>query len=330
MQTAALKDDSAITVIRLNTFITGGLGFIGSHVIEGLIEQGNVTAFDDLSSGKIENVGHCIGSSKLKVTTGDIRNAGHLFAALRDSKSEVVIHLAGAVSVIRSVEDPELVNQINVDGTVNTLRACVRAGVRKVIFASTAAVYEKSSLPLNEDSRLAPLSPYAASKAAGEAYCRAFAHSYHLETVVMRLFNVYGPRRAEGPYSGVMVRFAQAIKDGAPFTIYGDGFQVRDFVHIQDVVKAVRLAMQRQFAEYEVLNIGSGVGTSVNELAGIFSTASGTSRPKSEHVPGRTSEVRDSRADISRAKSVLGFSPTVNLSNGVSEYLDWFLSKSKG
>ncbi|MDA4127761.1 MAG: NAD-dependent epimerase/dehydratase family protein [Thaumarchaeota archaeon] len=309
----------------MQTVVTGGLGFIGSHVVERLVHSGEDTVvLDDSSSGHEKNIASCLCSPKLEVVIGDIGNAEVVNEALEGA--ETVIHLAAIVSVPKSVEDPGFVNRVNVDGTLNVLKACVKNKVKRLLFASTAAVYGVSRPPLKEDLVPIALSPYAASKIAGEAHCRAFSESYGLETVVLRLFNVYGPR-STGPYAGVMVKFAEAIKRGSPVVVFGDGKQTRDFVHVDDVVNAIVLAMRSDKAKGGIFNIGSGRSTTINHLAKLFLNPSGIDNESLLHKEPRKSEVRYSRAEISRARRILRYEPAVNLNSGVREYLSWFLGQ---
>jgi UDP-glucose 4-epimerase len=304
--------------------VTGGLGFIGSHLVERLANQGKVSVLDNRSSGTLENIANFRESPNLTVLDCDIRNAADVELALRGVDS--VVHLAAVVSVAKSIEYPGLAAEVNVNGTLNVLNACLKNKVRRLVFASTAAVYGGAKRPAKEDDPLVALSPYAASKVAGEAFCRAYWESYGIETVILRFFNVYGPR-STGPYAGVMVKFAQAIKDRMPPVIFGDGEQTRDFVHVSDVVNAIVLAIGKKGISGETYNVGTGIGTTVNQLAHAFFNAAGVNEGKvSQHVP-RKSEVRSSVADITKAKEGLGYSPKVDLAHGVEEYLTWFLSQ---
>jgi UDP-glucose 4-epimerase len=311
----------------MRVVVTGGLGFIGSHIVEKLVMGDNdVVVLDDKSNGDVANIGSRPDSPNLNLVVGDVRSRNKLRRALVDA--DVVIHLAAVVSVLRSLEDPALTTEVNVGGTLNVLSACIESGVRRMVFASSAAVYGGMEPPLEEDRAPIALSPYAASKIAGEAYCRAFSESQGLETVILRFFNVYGPR-STGPYAGVMVKFAQAIIQGRPLVIFGDGEQTRDFVHVNDVADAAILAMNKNGARGEVFNIGTGISTSVNGLAKIFLSASDSEEIDISHVEPRQSEVRHSRADIRKAVEQLGYKPGVKLESGVEEYLSWFNGKER-
>jgi UDP-glucose 4-epimerase len=292
-----------------------------------MVAEGHeVVILDDLSSGSTRNVEAHLTDPEVELVRADFADARVLSEILPGS--DVVVHLAAIVSVAQSVADPESTFRVNTEGTARLLAQCVKAKVKKFIFASSAAVYGDSRPPLNEALPCRPLSPYASSKVAGEAYCGSFQGSYGLETVVLRFMNVYGPRGRGGPYSGVMTKFAEALRNGEALTIYGDGRQTRDFVHVSDVVSSVAAAVMTSAASGEIMNIGSGAPTSINALARLFVSASGSKLPV-QHAPPRKAEVRASFADISRARRVLGYSPRVALAKGVEEYLEWHRVQSK-
>jgi nucleoside-diphosphate-sugar epimerase len=310
----------------MKVMVTGGLGFIGSHLVERLLAEGHkVVVFDDLESGREENIASSLRSRYLEVARGDIRKLAQIRRAL--SGTHLVIHLAAKVSVQRSVEDPETAMEVNANGTLNLLQESAKAGVKRLIFASTTAVYGNKTTPLREDSGLDPLSPYAVSKLAGENYCRAFSKSKEVETVILRLFNVYGPRTSTGPYAGVMVRFAQAIVEDSPLVIFGDGRQTRDFVHVDDVVGAMMLASAKKGIDGEVFNIGTGIGTSIGHLATTFLSIARRGGEKAIHNPPREAEVRYSVASIAKAKRLLEYRPRIRLEAGVRRYLEWFRAR---
>jgi UDP-glucose 4-epimerase len=217
-----------------------------------------------------------------------------------------------------SVKNPELTHSVNVEGTLNLLRASSDRGVRRFVFASSCAVYgEQKKFPIREDAPPKPLSPYAASKLAAEQDCLAFRDLGGLEAVCLRYFNVYGPRQIPGEYAGVMIKFLERIRASQPPTIYGDGKQTRDFVHVQDVVGATLLALERDSATGEVINIGTGRRVSINELCEIFLKTAGKTRIKPVHEAPHAGDIRHSWADISKARKLLGFEPKVPLEKGV-------------
>lgn len=305
--------------------VTGGLGFIGSHLVERLASEGErVVVFDNLTNGRLENLRTSVDSRRVEIVEGDIREYNQVERVV--SGARIVIHLAAMVSVTESLENPSLATEINVAGTINVLNACVAEKASRLVFASSAAVYGDLRPPLREDMAPSPLSPYGASKAAGESYCKAFSQSYGLETVILRLFNVYGPRSSTGPYSGVMAKFAEAIKKRDPLTIFG-GSQTRDFVHVRDAVDAIQLAMKTNKANGDVFNVGTAKPITINHLAALFLHVAGVKKRNVLHQAPRKSDVKHSYADIGKAERELGYTPRVELENGVKGYLSWYLGK---
>lgn len=237
----------------------------------------------------------------------------------------VVYHLAALASVQKSVEAPTETHRVCALGTLNVLDAARRADVRRVVYAASSSAY---GIPADdvqtEQDPVAPLSPYAAAKLAGELYAQAFTATYGLETVRLRLFNIFGPRqRADSPYSGVIALFAAALTAGRSPTIYGDGLQSRDFTHVSDVVQALLLAAETPGVSGRVYNIGTGRSVSVLDLVDALNRQLGT-RVVPQHAPARAGDVRHSKADISRAREELGYEPTVAFAQGLSETLDWY------
>lgn len=301
--------------------ITGGAGFIGSHLAEALAEQDNrVTVFDNLSSGRIENLKPF--DHKIRLIQGDIRDYDALLEATRGVTH--LFHKAALVSVFQSVEDPALNQDINSTGTLNVLRAAAANGVQRVVMAGSSAVYGNNpALPKNENMLPEPASPYAAAKINGEHLLRIYAELYGVQTVTLRYFNVYGPRQdPSSPYSGVISIFARALREGRPVTIYGDGAQTRDFICVKDVVRANLLAMETtDTGKGEAFNIGTGSATSLLELLNILCEIAGTTiEPQFE--PARTGDVRHSVADISRARRFLNFTPQYTLKEGLTLLLN--------
>jgi len=301
----------------MRVLVTGGAGFIGSHVVDALITRGDtVTVLDNLSSGKTDNLKTHLKNPAFQFIRGDIRDTRAVGNALADA--DAVIHEAAIVSVPLSVKNPELVHSVNVEGTLNLLRASSDRGVKRFIFASSCAVYgEQKKFPISEDASPNPLSPYASSKLAAEKKCLTFHDEEGLETVCLRYFNVYGPRQSAGEYAGVMIKFLERIRADQPPIIYGDGEQTRDFVHVQDVAEATLLALEHDGVAGEVINIGTGGGIKINELCQIFLKTAGNPHIKPVREDARVGDVRYSRADISKARKLLGFGPKVSLENGV-------------
>lgn len=298
--------------------VTGGLGFVGSHLVDRLVQDNHeVVVIDDLSSGLIRNIERHASNNRVTVVKGDIRDREMLKHALTGAKA--VVHLAAIVSVIRSIEEPDLVHDVNVAGTLSLLDECVKQKVRRFIYASSAAVYGGASrLPLSEESEIIPTSPYGASKAAGEAYCHAYHAVHDIESVVLRFMNIYGARARL--YSGVMVAFAEALNQNSSLTIFGDGKQTRDFVFVSDVVDAIMLALKKSGATGETFNIGSGIQTNIKQLAKLFPSLT-PSAHRVQYASPRKGEIRHSYADISKARRILGYEPKINLQTGVKEFL---------
>ncbi|MCX7819950.1 MAG: NAD-dependent epimerase/dehydratase family protein [Kiritimatiellae bacterium] len=303
---------------RSLVLVTGGAGFIGSHLVEALAADGvEVRAFDNLSSGRAENLAGVRG--RVDLIVGDVRSEAQLAAAM--DGVGVVVHLAALVSVADSVERPAENYEINVMGTVRVLEAARAAGVRRVVCASSAAVYgNEPTLPKREDMPPVPASPYAAAKLAGEQIARVHAELYGLGTVSLRFFNVYGPRQdPSSPYSGVISRFVEALARGEPPRVFGDGRQTRDFVFVRDVVAAIRRAADSPaVGRGEVFNVGTGRASSLLEVLGVLGPLAGHS-PAPRFEPPRPGDVRHSVADISRIREVLGFEPGVTLADGLAE-----------
>jgi UDP-glucose 4-epimerase len=308
----------------LKCLVTGGAGFIGSHLVEALALSGAaVRVLDDFSTGHRENLTGL--AANVALVEGDIRD-GALGRRVME-RVDVVFHLAAMASVAPSISDPLACNDVNVAGTLNVLTAARDAGVRRVVFASSAAVYGPDpGVPTAETAPFAPLSPYAASKAAGELYCRVFAKLYGVETVSLRLFNVYGPRQdPASEYSGVVSRFLERLRAGQPPIVHGDGEQTRDFVFVQDVVSAFVLAGGAPGIGGEAFNVGSGAAATINELAETlagFAVRGRVLRPI--HHSERAGDVRHSRADITKARQVLGYAPTMGLTDGLAHTHAWW------
>jgi nucleoside-diphosphate-sugar epimerase len=301
--------------------VTGGAGFIGSHLSEELVRRGHsVRVADSLITGKRSNLDHVSGVEFLE---GDL--ADETFARTAVDGMEYVLHQAAIPSVPRSVKDPIASNRANVGATVNVLVAARDAGVKRLVFAGSSSAYGNTpTLPKHEDMPSNPLSPYALQKVVGEQYLQMFTRLYGLETVSIRYFNVFGPRQdPSSPYSGVISVFATALIENRPPTIYGDGEQTRDFTYVANVVDGVLRACEAKGASGEVINVATGGRISLNQL---FSTmrnlVGGTVEPIYAEL--RAGDVRDSQADIEKAKRVLGYSPKVSFEDGLRETIAWY------
>ena len=299
--------------------VTGGAGFIGSHIVDRLLDEGfKVRVLDNLSTGEKKNLAQHQNNKSFQFIEGDIRN----FDLVKNTVKGVdaVFHEAALVSVTRSVENPLLSNEINVTGTVNLLKACVDAHVKRFVYASSCAVYgDTETLPNHENLAPKPLSPYAVEKLAAEKYAKVFHNVYGLETVSLRYFNVYGPRQKYGPYSGVISIFINRLLENKPPIICGDGEQTRDFINVKDVVEANMLALSKRKAVGEVFNISTGEATTINKLTETIQKIMGKTSLKPVHAEPRPGDIKHSYGDITKARRNLEYEPKVQLEKGLSE-----------
>ncbi|OFV68276.1 MAG: Vi polysaccharide biosynthesis protein vipB/tviC [Candidatus Syntrophoarchaeum caldarius] len=301
--------------------VTGGAGFIGSNLAEELAEMGEVTIIDDLSSGRLENISDLLDKNNVNFIRESIANLTSLKAHFADA--DCVFHQAAIASVQRSVEDPLLIDEVNARGTLNVLIAARDCGVKKVICASSSAVYGDSpELPKREDMSPCPLSPYAVSKLTGEYYCKVFSEIYGIDTVSLRYFNVYGPRQdPSSEYAAVIPKFIKILLKKEPPVIFGDGTQTRDFVFVEDVVRANILAMKHGNVR-GVFNVAGGKKITINELLNTIMEVVGIELDPI-HTEPRAGDIKDSVADISLAKNVLGYEPAFDLKEGLSRTINW-------
>lgn len=305
--------------------VTGGCGFIGSHIVDELLRRGySVGVLDNLATGREENLSGNI--SKISLHRGDISDFE--FVSKIVPGYDAVIHEAALVSVTRSVENPRLTNQVNVEGTINLLKASVDSRVRKFVYASSSSVYgDTETLPKRESMITSPVSPYGVSKLAAENYCRTFARVYGLKTVSLRYFNVYGPRQKYGPYSGVIPTFIKQVLDGKSPVIFGDGEQTRDFTFVSDVVSANVLALENStLSGGEIYNVARGDTITINGLARHILSLGSKKELRPVHAPERPGDIRASYADISMASKDLGYAPRVGIEQGLRNVMDWFLA----
>jgi nucleoside-diphosphate-sugar epimerase len=303
--------------------ITGGAGFIGSHIASALVESGaTVRVIDNLATGYEKNV-EAIGPD-VDFVKADVADDQALNKVLRDV--ELIFHEAAIPSVPRSVEKPTETHKASVDATFKLLLAARDHKVRRVIYAASSSAYgDQPELPKREDMRPAPLSPYAVAKLVGEYYCQVFTRVYGLETVSLRYFNVFGPRQdPTSQYSGVISRFMSALVNDAEPVIYGDGEHSRDFTYISNVVDANLRAAESRDAVGKIINIANGHRTTLNELLETMKTVTGKSQVTARHEPPRAGDVRDSLADLTQARALLGYEPRVNLEDGLRLTFDWW------
>jgi nucleoside-diphosphate-sugar epimerase len=304
--------------------VTGGAGFIGSNIVETLVRRGeDVRVFDNFATGKPKNLAGLDG--RIEFIEGDIRDLDRVHEAVNNM--DYVLHQAALPSIPRSIKDPITTNEVNITGTLNVLVAARDAKVKRVIYAASSSAYgDTPTLPKREDMPAKPISPYAISKYTGEQYCQIFTELYGLETVCLRYFNIFGPRQdPHSPYSGVISIFIKGFLNRVPPKIYGDGEQSRDFTFVANAVRANLLACDAQGAAGQVFNIACGERTTINKLAYLIRDFL-NSNVEPVHVDKRPGDVRHSLADITKAQTILGYEPKVDLTVGLMKTIDWFQS----
>ncbi|MEX1025271.1 MAG: SDR family oxidoreductase [Planctomycetota bacterium] len=313
--------------------VTGGAGFIGSHLATALVQRGDrVRVLDDLSGGSLDNLAHLeVGSlgsgAPVEFVAGDVAVGDELAVAMEGCFG--VFHEAAQVSVPRSIEAPERSYAINVTGTLRVLEAARAAGANRLVFAASSAAYGNSdTLPKEESMTPEPLSPYASGKLAGEHLLAVWARAYGMHTMALRYFNVFGPRQADdSPYTGVIAIFARALLEDRPVTIFGDGEQTRDFTYVDNVVRANLAAMDAEGLESgQVVNVGGGERISLNQLYRAMAKLIGVERDPL-YRPERAGDVRHSLASLERARTLLGYSPEVDWRTGLAQTVDWYRSR---
>jgi nucleoside-diphosphate-sugar epimerase len=304
-----------------NYLVTGGAGFIGSHLVEELARRGEqVRVVDSLVTGKRQNLSHVPSVEFIEGDLADLNVARRVVTGI-----DYVLHQAAIPSVPRSVEDPVTSNRANVDASLNILVAARDAGVKRLVYAGSSSAYGNTpTLPKVETMATAPLSPYALQKLVAEQYCQMFTALYGLETVTTRYFNVFGPRQdPSSPYSGVISLFISALSDGRQPTIFGDGEHTRDFTYVANVVDGVLRACTANAASGEVINVATGARISLNTLFNTVRDLVGA-RVSPKYEAPRAGDVKDSQADISKARRLLGYRPTVSFEEGLSRTVAWY------
>ncbi|MCW5960108.1 MAG: GDP-mannose 4,6-dehydratase [Pyrinomonadaceae bacterium] len=317
---------------KKNILVTGGAGFIGSHLVRKLLSEGVwrvsvIDNFNDFYSPQIKrkNIEQFAGSPDLSVIEADIRDT----AALRDTFSkvspEVIVHLAAMAGVRPSLKDPKLYTEVNVDGTVNLLHLAREFEVRQFIFGSSSSVYgENAKVPFSEEDNVRnPISPYAATKAAGELLCHTFSHLYDIRTVCLRFFTVYGA--AQRPDLAIH-KFSKLITEGRPIPVFGDGTTRRDYTYVDDILQGVRAAIDFEGSKYEIFNLGESQTVELNELIKLLEENLGK-KAVIDRQPMQPGDVPQTFADISKAKDLLGYSPKTKISEGIPKFTDWFKSQ---
>jgi UDP-glucose 4-epimerase len=298
--------------------VTGGAGFIGSHIVDRLLaEDVEVIVLDSMHSGRLENIEKHLKQSNFRFVKGDVRDVGlvrDLFKGI-----DAVFHLAALVSVPGSIENPVLTNDVNVNGTLNLLVASADSEVKRFVYASSSAVYgETKTVPIDEEFPTKPLSPYGASKLAAESYVKSFNEVFGLRTVCLRYFNVYGPRQGWSDYSSVITQFIKRFVNDCPPVIFGDGRQTRDFVSVADVVEANMLALTEKGVVGETFNVATGKSTTINHLAELIAQIVGKTY-EGKHEKPREGDIKHSVADISKATRELKYVPKMTLQKGLED-----------
>src|ERR1700687_4809011 len=302
--------------------VTGGAGFIGSNTVDELVRRGHsVVVLDDFSSGKEDNLAEV--RNKITFIKGSITDIEVVRKAMHEA--EYVLHLAARTSVPRSVKDPIETNKINIDGTLNVLVAAKELKVKRVVFAASSSAYgETPTLPKVETMQPEPISPYGVTKYVGELYGQAFGRCYGLENVALRYFNIFGPRQdPSSPYSGVLAKFCSAFLEDAQPVVFGDGEQTRDFTYVENAVQANLLACEAPSVSGKVFNVGVGGRVSLNEVVRVLGKISGKTL-ETKYEPPRDGDIRDSQADISQARELLGYEPQVSFEEGLSRTYEWY------
>jgi UDP-glucose 4-epimerase len=303
--------------------VTGGAGFIGSNIVDALLAEGSwaVRVLDSFATGRRGNLAHCL--DDIELVEGDIRDLETVEEAV--DGVQLILHQAALPSVSRSVKAPVTTNAVNVEGTLKLLSAARRAGVRRVVLASSSSVYgDGHELPKTEQMTPRPMSPYAVTKLAAESFCRVFSEIYGLETLALRYFNVFGPRQdPTSQYSGVIARFALSALHGVPYRVYGDGLQSRDFSYIDNVMHANLLALRAPRVSGEVVNIACGERITLLDMVAVLNELVGREVPV-EFVAPRPGEVRHSQAAIERAAELLDYRPVTDFRSGMARTFAWY------
>ncbi|MHA2064830.1 MAG: GDP-mannose 4,6-dehydratase [Candidatus Thorarchaeota archaeon] len=304
--------------------VTGCAGFIGSNLVDHLLDKGySVIGLDNFSIGLERNLESALMNPGFKLVTADVLDED--LAMHFDSKIDVIYHLAAISSVKRSMEEPLLVHNNNATGTLKVLELARQIQVRRIVFSSSAAVYGMpDKLPVTEETPVEPLSPYAASKLAAEMYLRSYRNTYGIETVILRYFNIYGPRQIFSEYSGVVSIFSNQALQDMPVTVDGHGLQTRSLIHIDDVLEVTRLAGESSRAAGETLNVAGTNSISVLELAKRILALMPDSESSIIHGPARRGDIKESSSSMKRTKEVLGFTPAVALDDGLERTVDWY------
>jgi len=316
-----------------NILITGGAGFIGSHLVDHLLAEGGwrITVVDDFNDFydpaiKRENLSARLANTNFKVVEGDIRNQETLSQVFSDANFDCLVHLAARAGVRPSLKEPRLYVETNVNGTVNLLELARAHGVKQFVFGSSSSVYgSNAKVPFSEDDpSFNPISPYAATKAAGELLCHSYAHLYDMRIVCLRFFTVYGARQRPDL---AIHKFAKLISAGRPIPVFGDGTTRRDYTYIDDIIAGVRAAMDYHQSKYEVINLGESRTVELRELIGLLEQALGR-QAEIDRQPLQPGDVPQTFADIGKARRLLGYDPQTQIEKGIEKFVEWFKESS--
>ena len=318
-----------------NILITGGAGFIGSHLVDHLLHEGgwNITVVDDFNgfydpSIKRANIATHLANSNYKLIEADIRDCAALESAFGEASFDCIVHLAARAGVRPSLTEPRLYLETNVNGTLNLLELARATGVRQFVFGSSSSVYGiNEKVPFGEDDPIFnTISPYAATKAAGELLCRSYAHLYDLRIVCLRFFTVYGARQRPDL---AIHKFAKLISAGKPIPVFGDGTTRRDYTYIDDIINGVRAAIDYDTSKYEVINLGESRTVELRELISLLENALDI-RAEIDRQPGQPGDVPQTFADITKARKLLGYDPQTQIEVGIQRFVEWFRQISAG
>ncbi len=313
----------------MNFLVTGGAGFIGSHLVERLLSDGHrVTILDSFNDAynpafKRRNVAAFRGRKGFTLVRGDVRDAKAISRAMRHGAFDQIIHLAARAGVRPSLRDPLLYSDVNIGGTLQLLEAARKHGIPKFIFGSSSSVYgSRQKIPFREDEPALPISPYAATKLAGEALCHSYHHLYGLDVACLRFFTVYGPRQRPDL---VIYKFACALMAGRPLEVFGDGTSRRDYTFVDDIVRGIFACTQRRLG-YEIINLGGSHTVQLNNLIQLLEK-SVDRKARIKHLPDQLGDVPITSADVSKAKRLLGWRPKVRIEEGIKRFVEWFLGE---
>jgi UDP-glucuronate 4-epimerase len=309
--------------------VTGGAGFIGSHLVDKLLSEGSwrVTVIDDFNDFyspeiKRANIGAHLGDSNYRLIEADIRDDAKLAGIFAETKFEVIVHLAARAGVRPSLEEPKLYAETNINGTVNLLELAREHGIKQFVFGSSSSVYGvNDKVPFAEDDPIfQPISPYAATKAAGELICHTYSHLFGIRCVCLRFFTVYGARQRPDL---AIHKFSRLITDGAPIQMFGDGSARRDYTYVDDIIQGVRAAIDYDGSIYEVVNLGESQTTTLSELIELIETSLGQ-KAVIDRQPDQPGDVPATFADIAKARRLLGYDPTTKIADGIPKFVEWF------